>query len=85
MNQQRRQETHQILRYLATDVERDQRVAQGGDAEQVVRNGRNAQGTGLIINSSRAIIYAGKGEDYAVAARQSTLALRDQLNACRRA
>ena len=59
--------------------------AQGGDAGQVVRNGRNAQGTGLIINSSRAIIYAGKGEDYAVAARQATLALRDQLNACRRA
>ena len=57
--------------------------AQGGDASAVVRNGRTTDGTGLIVNSSRAIIYAASGGDYADAARAATLALRDSLNAAR--
>jgi len=54
--------------------------AQGGDVEAVVRNGRTANGTGLMISSSRAILYAGSGEDFAQAARQATLDLRDSIN-----
>jgi orotidine-5'-phosphate decarboxylase len=54
--------------------------AQGGDVEAVVRNGRSADGTGLLISSSRAIIYAGSGEDFAQAARAAALALRDTIN-----
>jgi orotidine-5'-phosphate decarboxylase len=43
--------------------------AQGGDVEATVRAGRTA-GTGLMISSSRAILYAGSGEDFADAARK---------------
>jgi orotidine-5'-phosphate decarboxylase len=57
--------------------------AQGGDVEQLVDNGKTADGTGLMISSSRAILYAGSGEDFADAARAATLALRDQINRCR--
>ena len=46
--------------------------AQGGDVEATVQAGRSTRGTGLMINSSRAILYAGSGknsgEDYADAA-----------------
>jgi orotidine-5'-phosphate decarboxylase len=59
--------------------------AQGGDVEAVVRNGRTSGGTGLMINSSRAILYAGKGEDFAEAARKATLELRDSINRYRQA
>ena len=55
--------------------------AQGGDVEKAVRSGRTAGGEGLVINSSRGIIYAGSGEDFAVAARRATLELRDAINA----
>ncbi|MDD7455539.1 MAG: orotidine-5'-phosphate decarboxylase [Bacteroidales bacterium] len=41
--------------------------AQGGSAEEVIANGASAKG-GLLINSSRAILYASSGEDYAHAA-----------------
>jgi orotidine-5'-phosphate decarboxylase len=58
--------------------------AQGGDIEKAVRNGRRADGRGLVINSSRGILYAGQGEDFASAARRATLELRDAVNAARR-
>lgn len=54
--------------------------AQGGDVEAVVHNGRSADGTGLLISSSRAILYAGSGEDFSQAARAATLELRDSIN-----
>ncbi|GLQ92343.1 orotidine-5'-phosphate decarboxylase [Dyella acidisoli] len=54
--------------------------AQGGDVQAVVRNGRTAAGAGLMINSSRAILYAGSGEDFAEAARTAALDLRDSIN-----
>ena len=57
--------------------------AQGGDVEQAVRSGRRADGRGLIVNSSRGIIYAGSGEDFAAAARRATLELRAAINAVR--
>ena len=41
--------------------------AQGGSAEEVIAAGANAKG-GLLINSSRGIIYASSGEDFAQAA-----------------
>ncbi|NDE01454.1 MAG: orotidine-5'-phosphate decarboxylase [Gammaproteobacteria bacterium] len=50
--------------------------AQGGDVDEAVRNGRGKQGAGLVINSSRGILYAGSGEDFAAAARHATLDLR---------
>jgi len=54
--------------------------AQGGDIEATVKAGRSRQGTGLMINSSRAILYAGKGEDFADAARAVALATREAIN-----
>lgn len=57
--------------------------AQGGDLEGVLKNGLTADGTGLIINSSRGIIYASKGADFAEAARAAALELRDAVNALR--
>ena len=54
--------------------------AQGGDVEAVIRNGRNAQGAGLIISSSRAILYASGGADFAEAARNEAIKLRNQIN-----
>ncbi len=59
--------------------------AQGGDAEAVVRNGATRDGEGLIISSSRAILYAGGGEDFADAARHAALSLRNDINRHRRA
>jgi len=49
-----------------------------------VKNGRTADGTGLMISSSRAILYASNGEDYADAARNAASALREEVNRCRR-
>lgn len=54
--------------------------AQGGDIESTVRAGCTAAGYGLMINSSRAILYAGSGEDYADAARRVALATRADIN-----
>ncbi|WP_109127306.1 orotidine-5'-phosphate decarboxylase [Dyella sp. C11] len=54
--------------------------AQGGDVEAVLKHGRSSDNTGLMISSSRAILYAGNGEDFAHAAREAALDLRDQIN-----
>jgi orotidine-5'-phosphate decarboxylase len=53
--------------------------AQGGDVQAVVSNGSNKQGHGLIISSSRAILYAGSDADFANAAREATQKLRDEI------
>lgn len=58
--------------------------AQGGDVEKAVKSGRRSDGRGLVINSSRGILYAGSGEDFASAARRATLELRQAVNAARR-
>ncbi len=54
--------------------------AQGGDVAAVVRNGRSSDGSGLIVSSSRAILYASDGDDYAQAARNATKTLCDEIN-----
>ena len=54
--------------------------AQGGDVGATVRNGRTADGTGLMINASRAILYASSAADYAQAAAEAARALRDEIN-----
>ncbi|HEY1875438.1 MAG TPA: orotidine-5'-phosphate decarboxylase [Steroidobacteraceae bacterium] len=59
--------------------------AQGGDVEQVVASGCTRAGTGLIISSSRAILYASAGEDFAEAGRTAVARLREQINTSRSA
>ncbi|QIK80384.1 orotidine-5'-phosphate decarboxylase [Lysobacter sp. HDW10] len=54
--------------------------AQGGDVAATVANGKTADGTGLMINSSRGILYASMGPDFAEAAAQAARALRDEIN-----
>jgi orotidine-5'-phosphate decarboxylase len=54
--------------------------AQGGDVAAAVRAGRTADGLGLVLNSSRGILYASSGSDFEAAARAATLALRDEIN-----
>ena len=54
--------------------------AQGGDVAAVVTHGRSADGTGLLVSSSRAILYASSEDDYAEAAANAARALRDEIN-----
>ncbi len=54
--------------------------AQGGDVEATVRNGMTSDGTGLMINSSRGILYASQGNDFASAAASAAKRLRDEIN-----
>lgn len=54
--------------------------AQGGDVEAVMHNGKTADGCGLMVSSSRAILYASSDEDFAQAARKAALTLRDEIN-----
>ncbi len=63
--------------------------AQGGDVNLAVRSGMTKSGGGLVINSSRGILYAGTGpsgssDAFAAAARHATLELRAAINAARR-
>ncbi len=54
--------------------------AQGGDIEAVLKVGLTADKAGLVINSSRGIIYAGNGEDFAQKSREATETLRNTIN-----
>jgi orotidine-5'-phosphate decarboxylase len=54
--------------------------SQGGDLETAIRNGIDRQGRRAIINSSRGVIYAAFGPDFARAARQEASRLRDTIN-----
>ena len=56
--------------------------AQGGDAIATVRAGWR-KGAPIIVNSSRAILYASGGGDFAEAARREALKTRDLLHAAR--
>ncbi|MEA3338730.1 MAG: orotidine-5'-phosphate decarboxylase [Chloroflexota bacterium] len=53
--------------------------AQGGDLAAAVTHGPTAGGLGPVINSSRGIIYASSGPDFAQAARAAALTLRDRI------
>jgi orotidine-5'-phosphate decarboxylase len=61
--------------------------AQGGDARATVRAGwrrQNGHTAGpVIVNSSRAVLYASAGDDFAAAARAAAIRARDELNAAR--
>jgi orotidine-5'-phosphate decarboxylase len=52
--------------------------AQGGSLDEVCEHGMNAD-CGLLINSSRGIIYASKGTDFAERAREEALKLQQQM------
>lgn len=52
--------------------------AQGGDLEGVSQHGLNDLG-GLLVNSSRGIIYAGNGEDFAEKAREAALKVQQEM------
>jgi orotidine-5'-phosphate decarboxylase len=54
--------------------------AQGGDLAQSVHYGVDMNLRGILINSSRQIIYASKGPDFAQAARKAAQTLRDGIN-----
>jgi orotidine-5'-phosphate decarboxylase len=54
--------------------------AQGGDLEALTRHGANAD-VGLLVNSSRGIIFAGEGEDFAEKARSAAQALQTSMAA----
>jgi len=57
--------------------------AQGGDIPATVQAGRNSKGTGMMINSSRAVLYASGGDDWREAAAQAARATRDAINLAR--
>ncbi|MGR3812289.1 orotidine-5'-phosphate decarboxylase [Jiulongibacter sp. NS-SX5] len=52
--------------------------AQGGSLEEVAKNGMNSQ-CGLLVNSSRGIIYASSGEDFAERAAEEAQKLQKQM------
>ncbi|PXW93890.1 orotidine-5'-phosphate decarboxylase [Sphaerotilus hippei] len=62
--------------------------AQGGDAAATVRAGLRVNPAGettgpIIVNSSRAVLYASSGDDFAQAARRVAITTRDALNSAR--
>ncbi|HEY5220989.1 MAG TPA: orotidine-5'-phosphate decarboxylase [Candidatus Paceibacterota bacterium] len=58
--------------------------AQGGDVEATIGAGMDSHGAGMIINSSRGIIFASSGADFADAARLATLELHTLINQYRK-
>lgn len=54
--------------------------AQGGDVEAVLKNGLGANQRGLIISSSRGVIFASGDEDFAEKARLEAEKTRDEIN-----
>lgn len=58
--------------------------AQGGDVEKTLKAGLNSRGQGMIINSSRTILFASNGKDFAKKAREETMKLRETINNYRR-
>jgi len=61
--------------------------AQGGDAVATVKAGYRSAGgkttAPIVVNSSRAVLYASQGADFAQAARAAAIATRDQLQAAK--
>lgn len=51
---------------------------QGGDLKQVIAAGKDKQGFGLVINTSRAVLYASPGKDFAKAAQEVVKAMASQ-------
>lgn len=55
--------------------------AQGGDLAEISRLGLTRDG-GLLVNASRAILYAGSGDDFAVRAREVATGYQQQMARC---
>jgi orotidine-5'-phosphate decarboxylase len=55
--------------------------AQGGDLAFTIRHGLDTKRERTVINSSRQILYASRGKDFAAAARKAAAEMRDQINA----
>jgi len=55
---------------------------QGGDVEKAVMASKDNQDEGMIINSSRGIIFASEGKDFAQAAGKAALALNKEIVSC---
>lgn len=53
---------------------------QGGEVKKTVEAGKNSQGSGMIINSSRGIIFASDRKDFAQTARKKTKELKNNIN-----
>ena len=49
--------------------------------EATVKAGVNSKGQGMIINSSRSIIFASSGPDFAEAAKAAAIKLHDEIQA----
>ncbi len=59
--------------------------AQEGDLEAAVEAAMDADGAGFILNASRGVLYASKGDDYAKGARKAAQKLRGRINLMREA
>lgn len=57
---------------------------QGGIIKEAIENGVDLEGKGIIINSSRQILYASQGADYAEKAREAALSLKEEINKYRK-
>jgi orotidine-5'-phosphate decarboxylase len=55
--------------------------AQGGDIDATVAAGLDSTGYGMVINSSRAVLYASTGDDFAEAAAERATATRNAIRA----
>jgi len=53
--------------------------AQGGDLAVAVRAGVTSDGTGLLVNASRSVLYASSGDDFSEAARSVAIETRDAI------
>lgn len=53
--------------------------AQGGDLEAILKAGADCRGQGMIINSSRGIIFASQEQDYAAAAAREAQRLHEEV------
>ncbi|MDA0371718.1 MAG: orotidine-5'-phosphate decarboxylase [Actinomycetota bacterium] len=57
--------------------------AQGGDVAATVAAGTDSTGYGMMINSSRAVLYASSGSDWIDATRRAAETTRDEIRAAR--
>lgn len=53
--------------------------SQGGDIEKTVKAGKDSKGQGMIIHTSRAVLYASSGDDFADAARAEAERLHKEI------
>jgi orotidine-5'-phosphate decarboxylase len=54
--------------------------AQGGDVKQAMQAGKNSRGEGLVFNTSRAVLYASSGANFAETAHAKATELKDEIN-----